>query len=80
MEKIKTWYAWVSLVYSSLSTWIIIYNLLLTLLFLLLFHENLKFFIFDEYFVTIIFNTSISSKEKLDFGQYYGIMDKVLLH
>lgn len=43
MEKIKTWYAQVSLVYSSHSTRVIIYNLLLILLFLLLFRENLKF-------------------------------------
>lgn len=43
MEKIKTWYAQVSLVYSSQSTRVIIYNLLLILLFLLLFRENLKF-------------------------------------
>ena len=43
MEKIKTWYAQVSLVYSSHSTLVIVYNLPLTLLFLLLSHENLKF-------------------------------------
>lgn len=43
MEKIKTWYAQVSLVYSSHSTCVIVYNLFLTLPFLLLIHEKLKF-------------------------------------
>ena len=79
MEKIKTWYAQVSLVYSSHSTLVIVYNLLLTLLFLLLSHENLKFsYLMNT--LSPLFLIPQSSKEKLDFGQYYGIMDKALLH